>query len=1234
MKRAEPVIRASEPQTHRAWTWWVRLMAALFLSAIQGFALNPQENPSDYGVDHWDNENGLPHNAIKQLIQTRDGYLWVGTQAGLARFDGQNFTVFTRNNTPAMASNLITSFAETADGSLWIGTSDGLVRYFEGNFTGYSRADGLKDKVINTLGVAADGSLWIGGREGIVRWSNGKFLRDIDTTGHSTLSMHSLTAAGPRVWVAMSTEVLRLENGAIIAYGREQGLVSSQIQTVSESADGTVLAVTQNGLFRLEHDHFVPFEKNASLSNPRISRVLWDHDKNLWIGNINGLDRFQNGRIDPYLDRYGKKLGVVDALLEDREGCVWVGTSEGLYRFTDRRVSSMTEQDGASSSLVLAVNETHDQSLWVSMWGAGVSRIKDGVVKRYTVGAPLSHETVTAIYESPDGVMWLGNRGCSIDRLEDGKVTTYVYKSGVATSRPITALISDDDGTLLIGIANRGLFNLREENIVTVPEARQLTTETVWKLGRNPAGKLQMATSAGLYERTAEKDWRQVDLGLGRESLQVRDFIYSGDDLWLATDGRGLGRWRGGKLRTYGSRQGLVDDTLFTVLDDGAGYLWMSSARGLFRVAKADFDAIDGRTAVAVNPMAFGRLDGLASGSSSGYGNPTAIQVHDGRILTATDKGVAVAHPRHIPINQQPPTVIVENLIGDGQLLPGNKHANFSSGTRRLEIRYTALSLIAPQRIRFRYKLEGSDPQWIEAGHERRAYYTNLPPGNYTFHVTACNNDGVWNESGTAVRVTMLPHFYETSWFRTGVMIFLIAAVCLSIWLRNRQLSRRQAALKRRNAELDQRVRERTAELSQSHQELQHREQLFRLIFEHAPVGISWKRADLGSDYHLNATFRQILQLPDPTLPDLSTLTSLLHPEDLFRQIGLNQQIESGKRDDYTVEQRYQRKDGATVWAMLSVAVVRDQQGQVAQHIGILEDITTRKKAERELAETYKSLVDVSRTAGMAEVATGVLHNVGNVLNSLNISASIISEGLRQSRAESFAKLAALIQEHSADLGAYLTSDPKGKRVPEYIDTLARHFLNERTRLQSEVTSLQHSVDHIREIISMQQAYATKVTVAEPLDPVLLMEDALHMNSSGLARHDIHIVREFETCPPVLAEKGKAIQILINLISNAKQACTEAESPDKSVTLGIKLNAAGCVCLSVRDTGVGIPAENLTRIFAHGFTTKANGHGFGLHSSANAAREMKGSLTVHSEGRGHGATFVLELPAAESKKTA
>jgi len=258
-----------------------------------------------------------------------------------------------------------------------------------------------------------------------------------------------------------------------------------------------------------------------------------------------------------------------------------------------------------------------------------------------------------------------------------------------------------------------------------------------------------------------------------------------------------------------------------------------------------------------------------------------------------------------------------------------------------------------------------------------------------------------------------------------------------------------------------------------------------------------------------------------------------------------------------------------------------------------------------------------------------VLHNVGNVLNSLNVSTSIITTGLRQSKAESLAKLGQLLREHAADLSHFITDDPKGKKVPEFLESLSRHFSAERDRLLQEVEAMQKNVDHIKEIVSMQQTYASMAGMLEPLSATTLMEDAVRMNNGTLGRHHVKITRDFQPVPNIMAEKGKVLQILVNLIRNSKHACDETGRSDKEITLRVCAGEAGRVLLIVKDNGVGIPAANLLKIFQHGFTTKAEGHGFGVHSSANAAREMKGSLSVESEGAGKGATFILDLPVAE-----
>ncbi len=290
-------------------------------------------------------------------------------------------------------------------------------------------------------------------------------------------------------------------------------------------------------------------------------------------------------------------------------------------------------------------------------------------------------------------------------------------------------------------------------------------------------------------------------------------------------------------------------------------------------------------------------------------------------------------------------------------------------------------------------------------------------------------------------------------------------------------------------------------------------------------------------------------------------------------------------------------------------------------------DHLEQRVAERtvELERTHRQLVDASRQAGMAEVATNVLHNVGNVLNSLNVSANMVVEQIGRSRATGLQRLVALLREHEHDLGTYLVHDTRGRHVLTYLSELSEHILHERDGNLQELTSLRSNIDHIKDIVSMQQSYSKVSGVKELLQPIDLLEDALRMNDGALQRHEVHIVREFEPVPGINSEKHKILQILVNLLRNAKYACSESGRADRCVTLRVA-SGPGCVRISVADNGVGIAPENMTRIFAHGFTTRRDGHGFGLHSGALAARELGGSLQVFSEGLGRGATFVLALP--------
>lgn len=327
--------------------------------------------------------------------------------------------------------------------------------------------------------------------------------------------------------------------------------------------------------------------------------------------------------------------------------------------------------------------------------------------------------------------------------------------------------------------------------------------------------------------------------------------------------------------------------------------------------------------------------------------------------------------------------------------------------------------------------------------------------------------------------------------------------------------------------------------------------------------------------------------------------------------------------------EREVRRDGRVCWFVAHRLPFRNEAGEIIGTFGVRKDVTRSKEMESALDQARRDLLDASRSAGMAEIANGILHNVGNVLNSLHVSAAMIGSGLRQSKAGSLLKAGEMLRAHESDLAIFVTQDPKGRRIPEFIRDLARHAVERRQRLRQEVTVLQKNIDHIKEIVAMQQVYATTAGVIEALPAAALFEDALQLNADLLQRRVVEVRRSFAAVPAVSAEKAKVLQILVNLICNAEHACHEEAAPGRWISLRLETTPErDLVRFIVQDNGVGIPAANLTRIFALGFTTRPDGHGFGLHSAANAAREMKGTLSAQSDGPGLGATFLLELPAA------
>ena len=432
------------------------------------------------------------------------------------------------------------------------------------------------------------------------------------------------------------------------------------------------------------------------------------------------------------------------------------------------------------------------------------------------------------------------------------------------------------------------------------------------------------------------------------------------------------------------------------------------------------------------------------------------------------------------------------------------------------------------------------------------------------------------------------------------------------------QIQRRDHALQEARTDLENRVDARTRELASSLA-------LLNAIFESSPDGFISFQFGKGV-VCCNSQYQEMWGMPAELLgaaagnepKRLALIAAQL--KDPQRFLARQQQIQANRETD--VFDVLELKDGRIVERYIK------PQSIDGKNVGVVvsfRDITERKRTEQELENIHRQLLDASRKAGMAEVASNVLHNVGNVLNSVNVSTNLLTENTKRSKVASLAKVAGLLREHTGDLAAFIADDPKGKLLPGFLEQLCEHLLGEQQTAVKELDSLRNNIDHIKEIVAMQQSHSKVSGVKEIVDVIDLVEDALRMNSGSLRRHGVEISREFDAVPMLNTEKHKILHILVNLVGNANHACSGSGRIDKRITLRVN-HRDDLLKIAVIDNGVGISADNLTRIFGHGFTTKKDGHGFGLHSGALAARELGGDLRVHSDGPGLGATFTLELP--------
>ncbi|HSF44112.1 MAG TPA: two-component regulator propeller domain-containing protein [Thermoanaerobaculia bacterium] len=747
-------------------------VAAALLAAPAALALDPGRPLRDFGLDTWRTDDGLPQSTVPSIAQTPDGFLWVATQPGLVRFDGVRFTPKIPPGWPA-SSGFITLLSGLA-GDLWIGANEGLVRFREGAFTVWSaRQSSLPSDRIQALSLDGDGTLWIGTARGeLVRFDGRRF--EVRTAEHG-LPRGAITALARdregRLWIGTDAGLAVLDRGEIRAFAG--GLPGERIQTLLADRRGDLWIGTRNGLVRWSGGRITTWTQEDGLPGDSVRALLEDGWGALWIGTQGGLARLHGGRLDTLTGIGGLPNDFVISLFEDADGSLWFGTTAGgLYRLRENVFTAASTGGGPAEEVVWSVAEDRQGSLWMGTNGGGLYRLQGGRWTVFTTRDGLASDVVRPILEGRDGALWLGTYA-GLSRYQDGRFQTFGRREGLSDDT-VLSLAEDPDGTLWVG-TTRGLNRLRGGRFTVYTREQGLVDESVFVLHRDRRGTLWAGTKSGLQTFREAED-RFVPVGEG--TALARSPIYALHEdaegtFWVGTNA-GLHRLRGGEVRGFTTADGLFDDIAFHVLEDAKGDLWMSCNRGVYRVAKRQLDAFAAGRLSFIPSVSYGVPDGMASAEGSGANHPGALRARDGRLWFPTIRGAVVADPARLPRGGPARSAVLEAiLVNHEPALPGSS-LRFPPSARDFELRYTAPVLLSPEKVRFRYRLDGYDGAWIDAGARRTAFYTNVPPGEHTFRVAVRGADGAWTEGRPLVSFRIAPRFFETLWF-AGLCLALAA---------------------------------------------------------------------------------------------------------------------------------------------------------------------------------------------------------------------------------------------------------------------------------------------------------------------------------------------------------------------------------------------------------------------------------------------------------------------------
>jgi signal transduction histidine kinase/ligand-binding sensor domain-containing protein len=815
------------------------LVVGLLVAAGSASALEPGKALNQFPHRVWQTENGLPQNTTQALAQTPDGYLWAGTFEGLVRFDGVRFTVFDPANTPALPDRSVTALALDRDGTLWINTNRGLAGMKGGRFFSVPFPEGVIPRDVHMLWPAREGGLWIATLgSGLMRLSEGHFQVWKTEQGLANNRVLAVAEGEPGIlWVATPDGLQRWDGSTFVPGPTFQG-PPSLVSALVMDARGVLWAGDQAGIvYRLQDGMMLPVPAASLLGSP-VAALLVDRRGALWVASRGqGLLRWANGKRSVLNPTNGLESGSILSLLEDADGNLWLGMgTHGLHRLKDAPFTPYGPPEGMGNDMISAVTEARDGSLWFSSLGGGITRWKDGQMTNWTTRDGLIDDMVFGIAEGHDDSLWFATRKGLI-RWREGTFSVVPEQSQPLRNPLGPAVYEDDHGTLWVS-TQEGLARWDGQQFALVDPRHKVLGALIRVLQRRAAGGFWIGTQGGglaWFDKGRASTLSSQGNPLHGD---IRSILEDGETLWVGTTD-GLFRWKAGRFVRLSRDQGLFDDVILELLPDGKGNLWMTCNKGIFRISQRELEAVaDGRLA-RVTSRVYGMEDGMRADECNALGGPAGVLAHDGKLWFPTIRGAVAYDAKHEKAPASLPPLIIEELWVDGHQLPASEWSRIPPGEGRVELHYTSAALGASERLHFRYKLEGVDADWVEAGPRRVAYYTRLPPGDHRFFVEAFTGTGSGPRRSAQVMFHLRPRFFETLLFR---VVCALAAVLLAAGVVLYRLHR----ARQRERQLQLRVDERTAELAMRLQQLEATQE--RLAHAEKLVAVGTLAAGVGHE--------------------------------------------------------------------------------------------------------------------------------------------------------------------------------------------------------------------------------------------------------------------------------------------------------------------------------------------------------------------------------------------------